>query len=78
MIRGCGSMRKKIFLPLIFIVTVLLYFFQCPDLDNSNMNEPVPNDLNLLPAEFNLAEFPSINISSINCNSLNMSTVTNM
>jgi hypothetical protein len=76
MIRGCGSMREKISLTLIFIVTVLLYFIQCPSLDFSNMNEPVHDDLNLLPADINPAEFPSISFSSINCNSLNMSTVT--
>jgi hypothetical protein len=77
MIRGCGSMREKIIFPLIFTVTVLLYFFQCPNLDSTNMIEPVPDDdFNMLPAEITFAEFPSICVSSINCNSLNMSTVT--
>ena len=76
MIRGCGSMREKIIFPLISIVSVLLYFFQCLNLDSTNMIEPVPDDLNLLPAEIIFADFPSISVSSINCNSLNMSTVT--
>jgi hypothetical protein len=55
MIRGSGSMREKIPYSLIFTVTVLLYFFQCPNLDSGNMIEPVPEDINLLPAEFNIA-----------------------
>jgi hypothetical protein len=69
-------MREKILFPLIFTVTVLLYFVQCPNLDSINMIEPEPDDINLLPAEIIFAEFPSISVSSINCNSLNMSTVT--